>query len=182
MSALILHSWELDNYDGPDATLSGRIIDKETGELVEQDIIRGTQIEFIEHGYDNPLTQYMVIKNDGTYANKMMFANDYTIQIRSANFPATEPVEITIKGNTTYDFEVIPYLRIKDVQIKIEGDEVVATAKVEKTTGHKITRIGLYAHQNQQVGEQMRPIRKTVDMWQAMNADCQFPFLQTNIF
>lgn len=97
MSALILHSCELDNYDGPDATLSGRIIDKETGELVEQDIIRGTQIEFIEHGYDNPLTQYMVIKNDGTYANKMMFANDYTIQIRSANFPATEPVEITIK-------------------------------------------------------------------------------------
>ena len=134
------------------------IIDKETGELVEQDIIRGTQIEFIEHGYDNPLTQYMVIKNDGTYANKMMFANDYTIQIRSANFPATEPVEITIKGNTTYDFEVIPYLRIKDVQIKIEGDEVVATAKVEKTTGHKITRIGLYAHQNQQVGEQMRQL------------------------
>ena len=56
MSALILHSCELDNYDGPDATLSGRIIDKETGELVEQDIIRGTQIEFIEHGYDNPLT------------------------------------------------------------------------------------------------------------------------------
>ena len=47
MSALILHSCELDNYDGPDATLSGRIIDKETGELVEQDIIRGTQIEFI---------------------------------------------------------------------------------------------------------------------------------------
>lgn len=158
MSALILHSCELDNYDGPDATLSGRIIDKETGELVEQDIIRGTQIEFIEHGYDNPLTQYMVIKNDGTYANKMMFANDYTIQIRSANFPATEPVEITIKGNTTYDFEVIPYLRIKDVQIKIEGGEVVATAKVEKTTGHKITRIGLYAHQNQQVGEQMRQL------------------------
>ena len=39
MSALILHSCELDNYDGPDATLSGRIIDKETGELVEQDII-----------------------------------------------------------------------------------------------------------------------------------------------
>ena len=26
------------------------------------------------------------------------------------------------------------------------------------------------------------PIRKTVDMWQGMNADCQFPFLQTNIF
>ena len=37
MSALILHSCELDNYDGPDATLSGRIIDKETGELVEQE-------------------------------------------------------------------------------------------------------------------------------------------------
>lgn len=48
----------------------------------------------------------------------MMFANDYTIQIRSANFPATEPVEITIKGNTTYDFEVIPYLRIKMYRLR----------------------------------------------------------------
>ena len=63
MSALILHSCELDNYDGSDATF-GRIIDKETGELVEQDIIRGTQIEFIEHGMTTMLTQYMVIKNE----------------------------------------------------------------------------------------------------------------------
>ena len=94
MSALILHSCELDNYDGPDATLSGRIIDKETGELVEQDIIRGTQIEFIEHGYDNPLTQYMVIKNDGTYANKMMFANDYTIQFQSICVQSQCPIAV----------------------------------------------------------------------------------------
>lgn len=154
MGAFMMHSCELDNYDGPNATLSGKIIDKQTGELVEQEIIRGTQIEFIEHGYDNPATQYMVIKNDGTYANNMMFANDYTLRIREANFPPIEPVDIKVKGNTEYNFEVLPYLRIKNVRIAVEGDEVVAYAKIEKNTDKAIKRIGLYGHQNQQVGEQ----------------------------
>ena len=40
---------EIDNYDGPNATIEGKILDIETGELVEQDIIDGAQIEFIEH-------------------------------------------------------------------------------------------------------------------------------------
>ena len=53
---------EIDNYDGPNATIEGKILDIETGELVEQDIIDGAQIEFIEHGFENPETQYMVIR------------------------------------------------------------------------------------------------------------------------
>ena len=32
---------EIDNYDGPNATIEGKILDIETGELVEQDIIDG---------------------------------------------------------------------------------------------------------------------------------------------
>ena len=49
--------------------LKAKSLDIETGELVEQDIIDGAQIEFIEHGFENPETQYMVIKNNGTYRN-----------------------------------------------------------------------------------------------------------------
>ena len=55
---------EIDNYDGPNASIEGKILDIETGELVEQDIIDGAQIEYIEHGFENQEIQYMIIKNN----------------------------------------------------------------------------------------------------------------------
>ena len=71
---------EKDNLDiAPNATFGGEIRDMETGELVEQEIIRGSQIYFIELGWDNPPVQAMAVKNDGTFQNNLMFAGDYKI-------------------------------------------------------------------------------------------------------
>ena len=53
---------DIDNYEGPNATISGGLYDVETGELIQQDIIRGSQIEYIELGFKNPQTQYIVVK------------------------------------------------------------------------------------------------------------------------
>ena len=103
---------EIDNYDGPNATIEGKILDIETGELVEQDIIDGAQIEFIEHGFENPETQYMVIKNNGTYRNNVMFAGSYTMSLMRGNFVSVKDQEVVVKGNTVYDFRVQPYIRI----------------------------------------------------------------------
>ena len=73
---------EKDNLDiAPNATFGGEIRDMETGELVEQEIIRGSQIYFIELGWDNPPVQAMAVKNDGTFQNNLMFAGDYKIII-----------------------------------------------------------------------------------------------------
>ena len=52
--ALLATSCELDNYDGPDASISGGIYDVQTGELIPQDIIQGSVIEYTEDGYGNP--------------------------------------------------------------------------------------------------------------------------------
>lgn len=88
---------EIDNYDGPNATIEGKILDIETGELVEQDIIDGAQIEFIEHGFENPETQYMVIKNNGTYRNNVMFAGSYTMSLMRGNFVSVKDQEVVVK-------------------------------------------------------------------------------------
>ena len=66
---------KVDNFDGPDASLSGSIIDAETNELVQTDVIEGTTIKIIEHGYDPVTPQYLRVKNDGTYSNTMLFKN-----------------------------------------------------------------------------------------------------------
>ena len=77
---------EKDNLDiAPNATFGGEIRDMETGELVEQEIIRGSQIYFIALGWDNPPVQAMAVKNDGTFQNNLMFAGDYKIILNKGN-------------------------------------------------------------------------------------------------
>lgn len=166
ITIMMTGSCELDNYEGPDATVFGSIIDSETGELVGQDIINGAQIEYIEHGYDNPATQYMIIKNDGTYRNNLMFSGMYTIKPVRGNFvPMEEAKEIKINGDTELNFEVQPYIRIGNFSLNKEGEMVVATFTVSPTVPNKVQKIGLYGHPEASVGEPIRTLvaEKVVD-------------------
>lgn len=156
VSIIGLASCKKDNYDGPDSGLSGKFVDEATNELVQMDIIRGTRIEFVEHGYANPQNQYMILKNDGTYANTLMFANTYTIRISEPNFIPIAEQELVIKGQTTLDFKVTPYIRIKDVSIVKNGTKVTATFKLQQNVINNVQKIGLYAHSDSRVGEPMR--------------------------
>ncbi len=161
LSAGLLSACELsdvDNYDGPNATISGGVYDKETGELVQQDIIRGAQIEYIEQGFANPENQYMVIKNDGTYANKMMFANTYSVQLVRGNFVPLEKQEVVVKGDTKLDFKVQPYIRIKNVNIVKQGNKIVATFNIQQTVSNNVIRIGLFAHAETNVGDPLNVV------------------------
>lgn len=153
---------EIDNYEQPNAGLSGRIIDDETGELVQQDIIRGGVIEIIEHGYVSP--QYLILKNDGTYANTRLFANTYTVQPKRGNFKVVDPQEVNVKGQTTLDFRVTPYIRIKDLEIEKDANIIRATFRLEQTSVSNVLKVGLYAHPDPNVGEPMHIARKEVNV------------------
>lgn len=147
---------ELDNYDFPDAELSGRFLDAETGELVEQDIIRGTTIEITEQGYDPVASQYLIVKTDGTYANSLLFSNMYTVQPVRGNFIPVDPQEVNISGETQLDFVVTPYIRVNDASVTKSGNTVVATFKLEQNVINNIRKIGLYVHPDPEVGEPLR--------------------------
>lgn len=149
---------KIDNYPAPDAQLYGTFLDAETNEPVEQDIIRGSTIEFIEHGYASQTKQVMIVKNDGTYRNNLIFANTYTITPVRGNFVPTEPQEVTVTGKTQLDFKVQPYIRVKDVKIEKVGTKVVATFKLQQTVINKVKKIGLYAHPEPAVGEPIRTV------------------------
>jgi Protein of unknown function (DUF3823) N-terminal domain/Domain of unknown function (DUF3823_C) len=179
--SVVLFSCELDNYDGPDAALSGSFIDAETGELVEQDIIRGTTIEITEHGYDPVTPQYLIVKNDGTYANSLLFSNTYTVQPVRGNFISVEPQEINISGITELDFEVTPYIRIRDAEIVNDGSKIVATFRVEQNVVNNVRKVGLYVHPDPEVGEPLRvlavenEINATVDPNQVFTLELDLP-------
>ncbi|WP_010664827.1 DUF3823 domain-containing protein [Marinilabilia salmonicolor] len=152
----LVYSCELDNYDGPDAVIHGAIIDADTDELIEQDVINGTEIEYLEHGYETPATQYMVIKNDGTYRNNLMFSGTYTIQPVRGNFVPIDPIEVEVSGVTELDFEVQPYIRLKDVVIEKEGSSIVASFRLEQTVSNNVAKIGLFGHPEAHVGASVR--------------------------
>ena len=149
-SASLMSGCSLDNYDPPTSAIYGSFIDKETGELIEQDIVRGTQIEYQEGKFVTK--QYMVVKPDGTYRNNLLFNGVYNIQPVRGNFEPIDPVSVTIKGDTKLDFEVIPFLRIKHVSIFKNGNKVKATFKVQQTGFDNVLKLGLYAGADKTAG------------------------------
>src|SRR5690554_128864 len=169
VTGALLISCDLDNYEWPDATLKGSFIDEKTGELVQQDIIRGTMVKIIEHGYDPVAPQYIRAQPEGIYIDKMLFSNTYTVQPERGNFVQVEAKEIAIQGETTLDFTVTPYIRVIDANIINTGDKVTATFRLEQNVPNNISRIGLYAHPEPIVGEPIRtvateiPINAVVD-------------------
>lgn len=143
--ALAAAGCSLDNYDAPDGKIYGSIIDIETGELVEQDIIDGSVIEYIEEGYTQ--IQNMVIKNDGTYRNNMIFSGKYSMQPVRGNFEPVEPAEVVIReGDNKVDFKVKPYVRIKNTNIYRAGEFVKADFTIQLSGYDNLQTLTLFAH------------------------------------
>lgn len=148
-----LFACELDNYDAPSGSFSGQFIDVKTGALVEQDLINGTVIQLAEHGYDPVGLQYMVVKNDGTFENRLIFENTYTVQPVRGNFYPVDAQDLEIGSGTTLDFMVTPYLRIVNPQITYQGGKVTATFSIEQSGASNVRKIGFFAHPNSVVGQ-----------------------------
>lgn len=163
-AALGFSACEKDNYAGPTAGLYGSFYDADTKALVEQDIISGTIIELYEHGYANVEKQDLIVKTDGTYANSLLFANTYTVRPARGNFIDLEPQDVQIKGQTQLDFNVVPYIRLLDVNIVKTGTKVIATFRLQQNVINNVQKIGLYAHQDSRVGQPMRQVAAERDL------------------
>lgn len=153
---VLANSCELDNFDGPNASLTGSIIDSETGEPVQSDLIEGTTIKIIEHGYDPVSPQYLRVKSDGSYANTMLFSNTYTVQPDVRNFVQVDAQDVKIGKDTKLDFHVTPYIRLKNVSITKEGNNIIASFQLQQTTKDAVRKIGLYVSDQPIVGEPTR--------------------------
>ena len=60
-----LTSCEIDNYEGPDASIHGSILDEQTGELVGSDMENGNAIKVREHGFTNATDAAGYLVNHG---------------------------------------------------------------------------------------------------------------------
>jgi hypothetical protein len=112
---------EIDNFDAPEAHVTGRLIDRTTGKNYITDH-GDTHIRIWEMSYSlNPAPQSIPVKFDGSYNNERLFAGTYDMLPEDGPYwPADTIRGVKIgKKTTTQDFEIIPYLHIIDFEASL---------------------------------------------------------------
>jgi|LakMenEpi03Aug12_release.lakeMendotaPanAssembly.Ray.scaffolds.fasta_scaffold93455_2 hypothetical protein len=157
--SLSLSSCMKDDMEGPNAQVYGIIKDKVTGEPVQTELINGSIIQAFEQGYATPVAQNWLIKNTGEYRNNLVFANKYNFNLINGNFIPVSITDYEIKpGENKLDFEVEPYIRVKNCAIsKNSNNQVVATFNLEPgVAAARLSAIRLYAFSDVYVGEAVK--------------------------
>lgn len=143
--------FQLDNYDGPNAQVTGKLMDIVTGEKVgleagasqtfdwstwsmKTSVSYGSLVVseqgFISPNYTGDPANYVVddqqdwlVRFDGQYRNNLIFAGDYKYTCRK--LPCYEPVDSTFtvkEGANKMDLELMPYCRVVDEEFSVEKD------------------------------------------------------------
>jgi len=117
------HSCEIDNYDGPDAEISGRIFDHNGNLLRTEPGSSNMRIRMDEISWANGDTsiaiipRYLNVKIDGTYINTKIFSATYVMTpVEGAFYPLEYGDTIVVKGKAVKDFVVTPYLDVNWVE------------------------------------------------------------------
>lgn len=150
--------FKLDNYDGPNAQVSGKLLDEKTGELIGVEAAFSQEIDWAnvdwntwtfpvitvskgslivnELGWKNKEgvevyeDQRWFIRFDGRYRNNLIFAGDYKLLLKE--LPCYESNQVlTLKegANNNQDIKATPFCRIVDPKITYD----VTTKKMKAT-------------------------------------------------
>ena len=121
-------SCKIDNYAPPNAMLSGKLIDNETNEAIENGGVNGGSVIQI---YDGKSTQPILTNSypDGHFVNNALFSGSYKIVAVGAFKMVGDTIRTAIAGNTAVDIKVLPNVRLKATLQDRNG--TTATVKVE---------------------------------------------------
>lgn len=130
--ALLLSSaCELDNYDEPDAILSGNIV--YNGEIIP--VARNqVRYELWQSGYGAPAPIDVAIAQDGSYSARM-FSGDYKLIFPSNEGPfkaSSDTLYFGLSGDKVMDVQVTPYNLVRNAQFSHSAGTVNATCSVEQ--------------------------------------------------
>ena len=130
LCSLFAVACEIDNYEGPNATIQGTIFDSESNEPLQVDhgsgIIRIREISWAQGDTNAYIgNQTLKVQQDGTYLNTKWFSGDYKMMPYSGAFYPYDDVNLDndeagelvhISGSTIKDFTVTPYLSVEWVE------------------------------------------------------------------
>lgn len=113
---------KIDNYDAPDASFEGRLIDATTHAnfLTSQNSIQ-VRMEQVSWSA-TPTPQEIPSKFDGTFKDTKLFKGTYRIIPKGGAFwPIYDSVRVDITKGSSHDFELTPYISIKNFTQSLAG-------------------------------------------------------------
>lgn len=139
---------DYDNYEGPQETLTGTIIDKTTGKGLQTEVgDNGVRLKMLEYSWsDNPTPYYFTCMQDGKFNNTKIFEGEYNIEPigafvplyqidQSGNTLVDKRVQTTIKGTKELNFEVEPFLKVDWIGDPVLNADSTITVQVKITRG-----------------------------------------------
>lgn len=142
-----------DNYDAPNATLSGRLVYQGETIYVEQDQV---SYELWQSGFGRYAPIRSSFSQDGTYS-AALFNGTYKLVIPKGQGPFmwktnakgnADSLLIELKGDQNLDLEVTPFYLIKKAELSVNNGKVSANFNLEKiitdTDAKNIERVSLY--------------------------------------
>lgn len=150
MTLAVTSCQKFDNYEEPQETLRGTIVDKETKKpFFTETGNNGVRIKLMEYSWsDNPTPYYFTVKQDGTFNNTRIFKGYYNIEPEGAFVPlvmknangeilSDESVSMDIKGTVELNFEVEPFLRVEYIgEPIVEGKKITVKVQISRGTTH----------------------------------------------
>lgn len=135
---------EKDNYDPPNAFISGQIVYQEAPLQVRNGRI---ELELWQQGYPR-LVKIPVYANQEGYFSANVFNGTYKlVLLRGVGpwAPNSDTININLSGTAEVTVPVVPYFTIENPQITKSGTSVTATCTINKVTASaNIEYIGLY--------------------------------------
>lgn len=130
---------EIDNYDAPNGSVHGQLIDKITNEPFQAQQPNGFFIRFFEQGgsMNSPISIHG--KQDGSFENALIFENKYKIvPVEGAFFPVDTAV-VQVGQETEVNFDVIPFLAVTDLSVTTANKTITTTYSIIRSKeGEKI--------------------------------------------
>lgn len=141
--------FKLDNYDGPNAQVSGKLVDAETGELIGVEAAFSQEIDWANVDWVNWVfptitvskgslvvnelgwkdksgnevyeDQRWFIRFDGSYRNNLVFAGDYKVFMKELPcYENDQVISLKAGDNSNVDLKTKPFCRIVDPVIKYD--------------------------------------------------------------
>jgi len=138
LSLALLFSCGKDNYDAPNANLTGKVTYK--GAAVG---VRGSnnsvRLQLWQDGYalKNPIDVF--VTQDGSFS-AALFNGTYKLITVPGNGPwksKTDTMTVQLNGNTNIDFPVELYYDLRDIRYQLNGNNLTATFNVDKLDASK---------------------------------------------
>ena len=168
--------FKLDNFDGPNAQVNGKIMDIVTGEKIGIEAATANSWDWstwsnvttvsygslvvIEQGWDAEADQDWMVRFDGMYTNNLVFAGEY--RFSSKKLPCYEPSAekntfILKQGKNRVDIGLLPFCRIHNPQFSYNATtkKLVATFYVElgdPSRANQVTNVAFCANTQLFVG------------------------------